>query len=217
VLAVRGQIVPSTLQDVTLTAALYGEQTVRGESKIPESGLPISRVALDPHDAPAHPAAVQAILDADMIVLGPGSLYTSILPNLLVGEITAAIRASRALKVYVCNVATQPGETDGYSAEDHVEAIERHVGSGLFQHMLLHDVTRRRVPSDGQAHPVVSAGRPLTNIRLTYADVVNPDNPLRHDPFRLAQALDRLLKERSQDGTGPTPAAPETAQPVPVH
>lgn len=198
VLAVRGQIVPSTLQDVTLTA-VAGERTlVRGESKIPESGLPISSVALDPPDAEAHPAAVAAILDADMIVLGPGSLYTSIMPNLLVEGITRAIRESRALKVLVCNVATQPGETDGYSAEDHVAAINRHVGDDLFQHLVLHDTTRKAVPADGAATPVVASARKLEGLKLHYADVVNPDNPLRHDPYKLAEALLALVKERPQ-------------------
>ncbi len=213
VLNVRGRIVPSTLDDVTLTASVAGDQTVRGESKIPESGLPISTVSLDPPDAQAHPAAVQAILDADMIILGPGSLYTSIMPNLLVEDITKAIRQSKAIKVYVCNVATQPGETDGYSAEDHLEAIIRHVGRNLVHHMLLHDTTVRAVPSDGLAHPVVAAGRPMPGIKVTYADVVNPDNPLRHDPYRLAEAVLSLLHERPQPTLPPDDDRPNGGYP----
>lgn len=241
VLAVRGQIVPSTLEDVTLTAKA-GDQVVRGESAIPESGMPITSVALDPPDAEAHPAAVQAILDADMIVLGPGSLYTSIMPNLLVKGISDAIRHSKAIKVYVCNVATQPGETDNYSAEDHISAVARHVGPGLVQHMMLQDPLAQRIPSDGHATPVLAAGHAMPDVKLHYADVVNPDNRLRHDPYKLAEALLSLLRQRpdrlSPDGlqppsdaeplTGPdsglpsplNPTAPGScpeAKPLPVH
>jgi uncharacterized cofD-like protein len=196
VLAVRGQILPSTLENVTLMAQVAGEETIRGESAIPESGRAISRVSLEPREAEAYPEAVQAIMEADMIILGPGSLYTSVMPNLLVGGITQAIRASNAVKVYVCNVATQPGETDHHSVEDHAEAIIRHVGSGVFQHVLYHDKQFRRVPADGSAMPVQRAGRETPGIRYTGADVVSSTQPLRHDPAKLGKALLRLLKER---------------------
>ncbi|MSQ27710.1 MAG: YvcK family protein [Dehalococcoidia bacterium] len=203
VLAVRGQILPSTLENVTLMAHFVGEQPIRGESKIPESGKPIARVSLEPREAAAYPEAVQAILEADMIILGPGSLYTSVMPNLLVDGITQAIKASPAVKVYVCNVATQPGETDGHSVEDHAEAILRHVGPGVFQHILYHDPQLRWVPPDGSAQPVAFQGRDLEGIRAIGADVVNPDQPLRHDPGKLSKALLRLLKERQSQTTDP--------------
>ncbi|MBE9508391.1 MAG: YvcK family protein, partial [Chloroflexi bacterium] len=136
VLAVQGRVLPSTLQDVTLMADLrtetVGLNRVTGESSITEAGGGIERVYLAPDDAPAYPDAVRALLDADVIVAGPGSLYTSVLPNLLVPDVARAVAASRALKVYVCNVATQRGETDGYSVGDHVAALEAHVGAGLF-------------------------------------------------------------------------------------
>ena len=105
-----------------------GSQTrkVQGESAIPEAKLPIERVYLEPDAAKAFPPAIQALLNADLIIAGPGSLYTSILPNLLVKEIVAAIRASQAKKIYICNVATQPGETDHYTLADHVQAIDEH-------------------------------------------------------------------------------------------
>lgn len=203
VLAVKGHILPSTLEDVTLTAEVEGQQTVRGESNIPEIGRSISRVYLEPPGALAHPEAVQAILDADMIILGPGSLYTSVLPNLLVDGIHQAIRRSNAVKVYVCNVATQPGETDGYTVEDHAEAIIRHVGDGMFQHILVHNLARRPVPLDGKAIPVTLAGRGVPGVRITVEDVVSPENPLRHDPDKLSQALLRLLQERSTEREEP--------------
>jgi uncharacterized cofD-like protein len=120
VLAIRGQVLPSTLSDVTLMADLREGATdstrrVAGESVIPEAEGAIERVFIQPEDAPAYPDAVKSILAADLIVIGPGSLFTSILPNLLVKGITGAIRASKALKVYVCNVATQHGETERYT------------------------------------------------------------------------------------------------------
>lgn len=209
VLAVRGQVLASTLENVTLMAEFADEQQIRGESQIPEIGLPISRVFLDPPDPEAHAEAVQAILDADLIVLGPGSLFTSVLPNLLVRGITDAIRRSPAVKVYVCNVATQPGETDGFTAEDHVEAIFRHVGDGLVRYVLVHDLAKRPVPSDGAARPVMVAGRPIPDVRLVSYDVVNPDHPLRHDSYTLSQALFNLLdghdgeeRERTLVGVG---------------
>jgi uncharacterized cofD-like protein len=105
---------------------------VEGESAIPLAQGAIRRVYLQPDQVSAYPAAIRAVLEAELIVLGPGSLYTSLLPNLLVGDLAQAIAASRALKVYVCNTATQPGETGRYSVLDHVQAIERHTQPGLF-------------------------------------------------------------------------------------
>ncbi len=141
VLAVRGQVLPSTLQPVDLVADVHlplvaAGVRVEGESEIPRSNWRVKRVYLQPNSPPAYPEAIKAILGADLIVIGPGSLYTSILPNLLVPEITQAIRSSKALKVYVCNIAAQAGETDHYTCEDHVRAIEEHVGKGLFQVVL---------------------------------------------------------------------------------
>ena len=130
VLAVRGQIIPSTLANVTLCAKTEDAQTIKGESSISDTKAKgrIKEVFLQPEDSPAHPEAVRAILDADMIILGPGSLYTSVLPNLLVKGIRRAFAASPAVKAYICNVATQPGETDGFSLAQHVDAGRAHPG-----------------------------------------------------------------------------------------
>ncbi|MDP2728782.1 MAG: YvcK family protein, partial [Dehalococcoidia bacterium] len=136
VLAVRGQIIPSTLQDLVLHAELDDSSTLSGESKISESLCPIHRVFVEPDDPPAYPEAVKSILEADLIIIGPGSLYTSVLPNLLVKGVTEAIRSSPAPKVYVCNIATQPGETDNYTLGDHLTALERHVGGRLVNYVL---------------------------------------------------------------------------------
>src|SRR5215212_3530685 len=126
VLAVRGQILPSTLANVTLFAELSDEALVEGESKISEATIPIKRVYLQPERPAAYPEAVRAILEADLVVIGPGSLYTSILPNLLVDGIAKALMATDAFTVYVCNVATQPGETDGFRMGDHVKTLLSH-------------------------------------------------------------------------------------------
>lgn len=141
VLAVRGRVLPSTLQQVDLIADVHlplvpAGVRIEGESEIPSSTWRVKRVYLQPNSPPAYPEAIKALLAADLIVIGPGSLYTSILPNLLVPEISEAIRSSKALKVYVCNIAAQPGETDHYTCEDHVRVIEEHVGKGLFQVVL---------------------------------------------------------------------------------
>src|SRR5207249_4979702 len=136
VLAVKGTIVPSTLQDVTLVASINGG-TVEGESKIPKQNSPISHVFLKPDGVQVNPEAAQAIINAELIIVGPGSLYTSILPNLLVEGMVEAIKASAALKLYICNLAAQPGETDGYGVQDYLRVIREHVGANLFDFVLV--------------------------------------------------------------------------------
>jgi len=194
VLAVRGRILPSTLQDVTLCADVRAEnQTepnwVEGESKITATALPIERVFLRPDRVRAYPEAIRAILDADLIVAGPGSLFTSVLPNLLVEDIARAVRASRALKVFVCNVANQPGETDGFTLGDHVAALERHVGHGVFPYVLANN----HPPSSLADHPEI-APVPLTHeaeqgYQVLEADLADETNPWRHDADKLAREL----------------------------
>ena len=202
VLAVRGRILPSTLENVTLCADLRGEaaalgggRVVRGESQISKAGLPIERVFLQPDRVRAYPGAVQAILAADLIVIGPGSLYTSVLPNLLVEDIAKAIRASRAVKVYVCNVAVQPGETDGYDVAAHVAALERHVGPGLFDYVLANDCFDMPLPSHLPREELVALGpEAIQGYRLVAADLVDLTNPWRHDSRKLAAVVMELCK-----------------------
>jgi uncharacterized cofD-like protein len=197
VLAIRGQVLPSTLQDVTLVGELevIGERVsrVEGESRIPLAEGAIRRVYLQPENVSAYPAAIRALLDAELIVLGPGSLYTSLLPNLLVGDLAQAIARSRALKVYVCNTATQPGETGGYSVLDHVQAIERHTQPDLFPIVLAN--TRQQ----GQLLPKLSwvtLDPPVNGQRrLVGADVIDDERPWRHDSTKLAAALMTLLNQ----------------------
>ncbi|HHN93390.1 MAG TPA: YvcK family protein [Anaerolineae bacterium] len=198
VLAIRGRVLPSTLRDVTLMADLRAEPVgisrVAGESRITQAEGAIERVYLEPDDAPAYPEAVRAILEADLIVAGPGSLYTSVLPNLLVPDVRRAVAASPAVRVYVCNVATQRGETDGYTVGDHVAALEKHVGAGLFPVVLANDnldVTFDAPPGVRLVPPEVP---PKAHYRLVTADLIDRARPWRHDSDKLAQALLRLVK-----------------------
>ncbi len=196
VLAVQGSVLPATLDDITLCGEIWHPadntlQQITGESQITELGGRIERVYLQPQHARAYPRSVQAILAADLVVIGPGSLYTSILPTLLVRGITEAIRASKALCVYVCNVATQPGETDGFTVAEHVLALEKHVGPHLFQvvvannHFPLENAgenTHYVMPAD--AHHEI-----CQRYRIIYADLTDSRYPWRHDPAKLADVL----------------------------
>ncbi len=201
VLAVRGQILPSTLEDVTLCAELDDASTVEGESQIPHGAAPISRVYLRPGDPSAYPEALEAIAQADMIVIGPGSLYTSIMPNLLVDGIAQTIRESKALKVYVCNVATQPGETDGYAVTDHVKALHKHVGAGFFDYVLANNRFLYYKPEWNQVAVQLDDGQAL-GVEVIQRDVVEETFPTRHNTQKLAQALMELYASVGRPGKG---------------
>jgi uncharacterized cofD-like protein len=201
VLTIRGRVLPSTLRDVMLMADLRAEPVgvsrVTGESSITEAIGAIERVYLEPDNVPAYPEAVRALLEADLIVAGPGSLYTSVLPNLLVRDVARAVRASRAPKVYVCNVATQVGETDRYSVGDHVAALEAHVESGLFPIVLANN----NVNVEFDAPPGVELVSLQVPQNVAYhviaADLVDPVRPWRHDSNKLARTLLHILQEQS--------------------
>jgi uncharacterized cofD-like protein len=193
VLNIRGRVLPATLENVRLDAELTDGTIIEGESNIQYKREPIRQVVLSPADPAAYRPAVSAILNADLIILGPGSLYTSIVPNLLVPDIARAIRASSAPKVYVINVATQIGETDQFSAFDHVEVINTHLGPGILDAVLLNSnrASAAAIGPDVPIDPVLpeSLGRLDPNIRVISRNIVSDQNPLRHDPARLASAL----------------------------
>jgi uncharacterized cofD-like protein len=202
VLAVHGQVLPATLRDVRLLADVVmpegsNEVRIQGESKIPESSGEVRRVWLEPPDPPAYPGAIQALLAADLILIGPGSLFTSILPNLLVPDIVAAIRASRALKIYICNVATQPGETDRFTCGDHVRVIEEHAGTDLFDIVVSNDRCDIK-PQDGTDWVIAEEDLDIDHA-VHRTDLVDVTHPWRHDSEKLAQTLVDLYQER----TGP--------------
>lgn len=202
VLAVHGNVLPATLHDVRLVADVIlphtvSEVRIEGESSIPETSGKVRRVWLEPNEPPAYPGVIQAILSAELIVIGPGSLYTSILPNLLVPDIASAIRTSRALKIYVGNIATQPGETDGYTCGDHVRVIEEHVGSGFFDLVVSNLCFEAQLPLDVSW---VLAEDDLEVDHAVYrADLLDINHPWRHDSEKLAKVLIDLYYDR----TGP--------------
>ncbi len=202
VLSVHGRVLPSTLHNVRLVADVrlphvVNEVRVEGESRIPEIAGHVRRVWLEPDNAPAFPPVIKAILNADMIVIGPGSLYTSLLPNLLVHDVMAAVQSSRALKIFVCNIATQPGETQSFSCYDHVRALEEYVGEDLFDIVMCNDNYTGSLA--GSSEWVLADERSRSDVRLYTADLVDYEQPWRHDPDRLAQVLMDLFYER----TGP--------------
>jgi uncharacterized cofD-like protein len=202
VLSVSGRVLPSTLHNVQLVADvrlphLTSEVRVAGESQIPETNGKVRRVWLEPNSPPAFPQAIKALLAADVIVIGPGSLYTSLLPNLLVPDIADAIRSSRALKLYVCNVATQIGETEGYSCEDHINAINNHSGKGLFDIVIANNNYTGELP-DGIEW--ITKDEQFNMYSAVYsADLVDSEMPWRHDGEALSRVIIDLLEER----TGP--------------
>ena len=211
VLRVRGRILPSTLSHVKLAAEMTDGSIIRGESRIRSAGKPIQRVFIEPRHASANGEAIKEILAADIIILGPGSVFTSVIPNLLVPDIATAIRASGALKIYVCNVATEPGETDGYDPSDHVSSVTQHVGSGLFQYTLANSNTRVGLQTSGGARivefdPSVQLELLDAGVQPVMADVIDPEDSRHHDPDMLASAIMNMYAQASK-GQPPIPIA----------
>ncbi len=197
VLAVRGRVVPVSSTPAVLHARLYDGSEVDGQSVITKTRW-IQRVWLTPDDISPSADALRAIAEADLIVIGPGSLFTSILPGLLIPEVRDAILASSAVRMYVCNVATQQGETAGFDLADHVEALERHTAPGIVDIVLANG--EAIVPAATNEVEAVRLRWPPaahTEPRLVIEDVVDPANPHHHDPVRLAAALMKV-----SDGAG---------------
>lgn len=209
VLAVKGRVLPASNEHVRLDALMTDGTVVEGESHIPEAHKQIRRVSLHPRHAAPVQSALDAILNADIILLGPGSLYTSIMPNLLVDGVADALRQSRAIKVYICNVMTQPGETDGYTASRHVKAILDHAGKGVVDYVL---VNAAKVPTQtAQAYaaqgsypvPVDAAALNQLGVGVISADIVSATDPGHHDPGKLTRQVMELLETlRSSESTG---------------
>ena len=208
VLAITGRVLPVTTADVQLKAFFENGASVVGESKIfyckKREDCRITRVRLVPEHPRALPEALTAIRDADVLLLGPGSLYTSIIPNLLVDGIVQAIQASHALKIYVCNVMTQEGETEGYTVSDHIQALFQHAAPGLFQVCLANSSP---IPREVAARYASEGAEPLQcDVRTCAAlgvEVVRrpmavvEDGYVRHHPDALARELILLHAERS--------------------
>jgi uncharacterized cofD-like protein len=205
VLAIRGRIFPSTAQNCTLEAELVNGSVVAGETNISRSRKPIQRIRLVPRRVRPVPEALAALRDADLILVGPGSLYTSIIPNLLVEEICDVIAHSQAVCVYIANLMTQPGETQHYSVADHVRAIYRHTRAGLFDYAVIntkHVTPRvlRRYHAEG-AEPVDPSLDELDQMGLHYVtgDLLQEEGVVRHDQVRLTRLLiNKFVRTRSK-------------------
>lgn len=200
VLAIQGKVLPATLEDVTLWARLEDGRVIYGESNIPSARGKIVELGCNPTNPPATPAVVKAIQQAEYIILGPGSLYTSIIPNLLVPEIKEAILNSSAPKIYVCNIMTQKGETDGYTVSDHIKAIDKVCGKKIFDAVLV----QGRQPSpealrkyaEKHCHPVYLDREEVEKLgrRIVKANVMSENRDsayVRHDPQLLGKVLFR--------------------------
>ncbi|HUJ14050.1 MAG TPA: gluconeogenesis factor YvcK family protein [Thermoanaerobaculia bacterium] len=208
VLAIKGDIYPSTLEQVRLRATLadgkelIGEVAISGSllgdrRKAPRPHARIMHLGIDPSDVQPTDGALEALRDADLILIGPGSLYTSVLPNLLIKPIAEAIRRAKALRVYVCNVMTQPGETDNYSAQEHLSAIIEH--AGLIVDVM---VLNGRKPSDSilaaygveKQFPVQFDIGAIRDLGVTpfFGDIIAEGNFVRHDSEALADTIFRL-------------------------
>src|ERR1035437_4151219 len=195
VLAVRGRVVPASGTPLVLHARLRDGSLVDGQSRVARSRA-IESVWLEPADVRASRDAVEAIADADLVVLGPGSLYTSVLPPLLVPEIRAALATTAALRVFACNVATQAGETEGYDLSDHVEAVVSHLGPLAVDLVLANNHVAGSIPDQELGGPVKLRWPPVgaaRRPRLVLDDLVDPANPHHHDPELLAASLVRIL------------------------
>jgi uncharacterized cofD-like protein len=201
-LSVHGQVLPATLHNVRLVADVQlphaqTEVRVEGESQIPKLAGRVRRVWLEPNDISAYPPVIQAILAADMIVIGPGSLYTSILPNILVRDLLEAIHSSRAVKMFVANVATQPGETEKYTCGDHIRAVEDLIGFELVDVIVCNSCYDGELERGCEWVRIDEAD--ARDSRIYFTDLIDYDNLLQHDAVKLAQTLIDLYNER----TGP--------------
>jgi uncharacterized cofD-like protein len=195
VLAIKGVIYPSTNSNAHLRAELEDGSWVEGETRISSSRCRVRRVHLDPPDALPLKEALAALRSADLITLGPGSLYTSLIPNMLVKQVIEAIRASYATKVYVQNIMTQPGETEGYSAADHVQALADHCDGILFPNILVNnrlpsaELIKRYKAERAGVVPIDHARLRAMGLNIVERDLLSEDGKIRHDPDLLAAAV----------------------------
>ncbi len=188
-----GNVYPSTLNNVQLVAKFIDGKRVTGEDKIPLAGKKIKRVFFNKTGVRAYRKAVAAIKDADLIILGPGSLYTSVIPNLLVAEISGAIRKNhRSLKIFVANCSTERGETEEMTIADHIQAVEDHAGKGLFDYVLVNNKILKRskmVSKLGEVNNITYGERNYHQYKIIQRDLINRKLPLYHDKDKLAKEI----------------------------
>ena len=202
VLAIRGKVIPSTVRNVHLVAEYADGSRTEGEAKIPNKIAPIKRLHLNPKDAEPTPEALAAIAEADIVVMGPGSLYTSILPNLIINGMPEALAKSPAYKIYVCNVMTQRGETDGFSACDHVRAIIDHslpkvLDACIINNGVVPEEALKRY-RDQDSYPVAPDVEAIKSMgyRVIATDLLSVADYVRHDSKKLTGALIKLIEKQ---------------------
>ncbi len=213
VLLIRGRVLPSTIDDMRLVARMEDGSIIKGESQIPEAGKKIIELSSEPEVCEPANDVLEAIQDADLIIIGPGSLYTSIIPNLLVKNLASSIEAAKARKIYICNIMTQPGETDNYSVSDHIEAIFKHVQmrgvkKNLFDAVLVNNFIPRNLsqryeeadslPVELDTSEVKKMGIEIVSTKLIHDD---KDGLVRHSPGRLAKAVHYWYKKKPGNHT----------------
>ena len=195
----KGSVLPASKEHVRLDAIMTDGTVVEGESHIPEAHKKIRRVKLFPEKVQPVESALEAVKNADAIILGPGSLYTSVMPNLLVDGMAEALRKSKALKIYICNVMTQPGETDGYTASMHVKAILDHAGKGAIDFVL---VNSREISPEMQEFYAAEGAQPVEvdeeainamGVGVVKADIINETDVIRHNPDKLCRSVMRMV------------------------
>lgn len=208
ILKVRGKVVPSTLENIQLQAEMNDGTLVLGESEIPKAHKRIRRMMMLPEDAPASKAAIKAIEEADVLIFGPGSLYTSVIPNLLVKGIRDAVIKSDAVKIYICNVMTQPGETDYFGAYEHVRALIDHVGVQFLDFVIVNDqeITGEQLlqyNAEGST-PVTPDVEKIRNLGITVVPsrLISKNDLVRHDPRKLSRVLIALIYRLRLFGRG---------------
>ncbi|MFA5090659.1 MAG: YvcK family protein [Candidatus Omnitrophota bacterium] len=201
VLALKGQVIPSTLDNVVLVAIHNDGSSTQGENNIGKAHLPISSLYIKPASPLATPEAIRAIEEAEIIVLGPGSLYTSIIPNLLIKEITDSIVSSNAIKVYVCNVMTQPGETEGYTVSEHIKTLVAHSHPRVFDYCIVNtgEMPREilRNYEKQNSYPVINDKKTIEGMgyRVIEDNMVVCDTVIRHDHLKLSRIILGLIEE----------------------
>ncbi len=201
VLAIRGRVIPSTLDKVNLIAQYKDGSYIEGEDQIPKRQVPIEKVRLKPEGVSPTPEVIKAIEQAQIIVLGPGSLYTSVIPNLLIKEITDAVVASDAVKVYVCNIMTQAGETDGYSASEHLNVLIKHSHPRLLDYCIVNtasvpeDILKRYLQENSSMVAADTYKIRALGYRAIEDDIISVKEFVRHDPEKLAKIIFGLIEE----------------------
>jgi uncharacterized cofD-like protein len=195
ILNIKGKVLPSTLSRVSLEAELIDGTRISGQSKIMKSPKPISRIMLVPANVSAMPDVIDSIQNAEFIVLGPGSLFTSMLPNLLIRDITEAIEKSDAAKIYICNVMTQHGETDGFNAQDHLAKIFEHSSNRVIDYIMVNNTV---IPDDLINAYLKEDARPVRydivriermGVKVIEDDLLSFSNLVRHDPVKVANSI----------------------------